>query len=92
MADIDHVKCAKCDIALERVPDPNPENRFVCPSCSTGDTFDNIQREVGEYAQEIAMQHFAAEMRDMVRGKPGMDFEEKPRPKKVYRFVIDLNL
>ena len=48
--------CARCRVPVERVTEPNPEDRYACPACGASDTLDAILTEVGEYIQEMAVQ------------------------------------
>lgn len=48
--------CARCRVMVERVGEPNPEDRYACPVCGEGDTHDAIVTEVGEYVVEMAAQ------------------------------------
>lgn len=44
------VKCAACKVPLEGPDDSRPDSFIACPSCGTGDTRENIEREVADYA------------------------------------------
>jgi len=93
MADIVDIKCAKCDVPLQgAATDPQPTDMVSCPKCGVSDSLENVIREVGEYVEEKTAEYLAGEMRDATRGSKTMTFKEKPRPKKTYRFIMDLDL
>lgn len=48
--------CARCRVPLERVAEPNLDNRFTCPGCGNGDTYDAIMGEVGDYIAAVTLQ------------------------------------
>jgi hypothetical protein len=88
---IEQVKCAKCRVALKgRIVDSKPQGKFICPICGEGDTHENVMREVGDYMQDKAAERMAAAFKKAVRGSKSMTFRENRRPKKRYRFFVDL--
>lgn len=93
MAGTEHVKCAKCNVPLEgTLVDGEPQGEFTCPICGTGDTYENVMREIGEFASEKAADVLSAEFEQVARHSDVMTFTNGHRPKKVYRFIIDLDL
>ena len=84
------VKCAKCKIPLQGPTNPKPQDRFSCPKCGIGDSFDNVMREVGDQAREHVANLTAKMLRDATRGSKHLKFTEKPRAKSARRFIVDL--
>jgi hypothetical protein len=79
--------CGQCKTPLDGPARPNAEDILACPGCGNSDTFENVQRIVGEFMKE----HAAEQARDMLRGvarrSETFTFNEAPRPKGVYRFI-----
>jgi NAD-dependent SIR2 family protein deacetylase len=92
MTDITEVQCAKCKVTLQGPADPKPQDVFSCPKCGTGDRFDRVMREVSEYVEEKMAEKFSRSLGDATRGSKNLKVTQKPRPKKVYRFIIDFDL
>ena len=44
------VKCARCNVPLEGPDEAHPDSFISCPSCGAGDTRENVEREVTDYA------------------------------------------
>ncbi len=86
------IKCAKCNVPLQGSADPKSEGVFSCPSCGASDTLENIQREIGEYAAEKTAEFLSGNWRELARNNKFLKVTEHPRPKKLYRFVVDLDL
>jgi len=86
------VKCAACKVALQGPSVPKPQDRFSCPKCGVGDSYENVMREVGEHAQEQLADGLARSMRAATRGNKYVKFTEKPRAKHSHRFIVDLRL
>lgn len=87
-----NVKCAACQTILQGPAEPNPNDRFTCPSCGQGDTHENIMREVGEYAQEQAAKHLQDSIRGVASRHKWIQATVKPIPPREYRFIVDLEL
>jgi hypothetical protein len=79
--------CGDCKTPLEGPTDPNPDSTFKCPSCGQTETFENVQRIVGEFLQERAHSKFGDMLRDVTSRSESLTFSETPRPKGVYRFI-----
>ena len=93
MPDTQVVKCAKCDVVLQgNVVDTQSNDRFSCPSCGEGDTYENVMREVGDSALDQMGDAFTKTIKSALRGSKHLTFKEKHRPKKSRRFFIDLSL
>jgi hypothetical protein len=81
-------KCAKCKIPLQGPSDPQPQDRFSCPECGVGDSFENVMREVGDQVEE----RLASSLHAATRSNKHVKFTEKPSAKRAYRFIVDLRL
>lgn len=91
MADIEKVKCAACNVPLQgRAVDVDSQIIFSCPSCGNGDTEENVMREIGEQARDKVADEIAASFERATRSSKTVTFKKGSRPKKVYRFRIDL--
>jgi hypothetical protein len=86
------VKCATCKVALQGPSAPKPQDRFSCPKCGIGDSYENVMREVGNHAREQLADGLARSMRAATRGSKYVKFVEKPRAKRAHRFIVDLRL
>jgi hypothetical protein len=87
-----NVICAHCRVPLQgNVVDTKPEDRFACPSCGQGDTYQNIMREAKDSATEQVGEAFTKMIKDTLRGSKYLKFTEKRRPKKAHRFILDMN-
>lgn len=83
------VKCSKCNVALQRVADPNPENRHACPSCGQGDRLDQIMIEVREYVAEKARDGLSASLQRATSRSKHLKHTPAPRRHKEHRFIVD---
>ena len=92
MTDIRDVLCGEHKVPLEGPADVKPEHRYSCPVCGVGDTYENVFREVGDYAKEKTAEHFEEMMSGIAKGSKMMTFTPATRPKRSYRFIINLDL
>ena len=93
MTDATHIKCAACDVPLQGPSvEPEPDDVFACPNCGTSDTFKTVMREIEQYIASKAEDSISASFEKAARGSDFMTFKKDRRTKKVYRFVIDLDL
>ena len=93
MTDTKHIKCAACNVPLQGPSiEPEPDDVLACPNCGTSDTFRNVMREVEQYIAGKAKDNISASLEKATRGSDFMTFKKSRRTKKVYRFVIDLDL
>lgn len=83
------VKCANCKVPLEGPDDARPDSFIACPSCGTGDTRENVEREIAEYAASRISQALDAMVEDFASGLGQKSNLEGPRPQRTFRFVID---
>lgn len=84
-------KCAKCDAPLQgNGVEPKPGDIISCPDCGESDTLENVLSEIGEYASDHFAGKLSADLRKIASGSKFLQFSEGNRPKKVYRFVVDL--
>ncbi|MGF7211594.1 hypothetical protein GGE65_006211 [Skermanella aerolata] len=90
MVDTKDVQCGFCHVTLEPSTDPVFENGFACPICGNGDEFDNILTAMGEYVEDRSANKFMGEFSDTLAGGGLFKITQKPVPKKVYRFIVDL--
>jgi hypothetical protein len=58
-----------------------------CPTCGEHDTFENVQRIIGEFMQEEAADEIGNMLRGVASRSEALTFNETPRPKGVYRFI-----
>lgn len=84
------IKCAKCKIPLQGPRNPKPQDRFSCPKCGIGDSYQNVMREVGNQAEDYLANRITQAMRNATRGSKHLKFTEKPRAKRSYRFIVDV--
>ena len=93
MAISNNIKCATHNVPLKgEVVDGQPKGTFSCPVCGIGDTYENIMREIGEYASEKAADMLADTLERSTRGCDFLTFKKGHHPKKVHRFIVDLDL
>lgn len=86
------IKCARCNVPLEgKIVDGEAQEYFSCPRCGVGDTHENIMRELADYTEEKAAEFLSKTMSDIARKSKFITFRENSRPKKRYRFVVDLD-
>lgn len=83
------VKCAQCKIALQGPTNPKPQDRFSCPRCGIGDSYQNVMRDVRGHVEEQLGNRITQLMRNATRGSKYLQFTEKPRAKRRYRFIVD---
>ncbi|MBL4692637.1 MAG: hypothetical protein JKY92_04840 [Magnetovibrio sp.] len=87
------IKCATCNIALAPPSnDPQPHEIVSCPECGVSDTYENIIQEVKEYATEQAGDKLSSMLESTAKKSKIMSFKKERRPKKNYRFIVDLDL
>lgn len=85
------IKCMRCKVPLQGlIVDGKPKGKFSCPRCGRGDTYPNILREIGEQAKEKAADKITGAFERATRGSKSLTFKKSRRPKKVYRFTVDL--
>jgi uncharacterized Zn finger protein (UPF0148 family) len=89
MSDLYEIKCAACDVPLQKAADTN---EGFCPKCGLRDTNENIDREVGDYAKARIGEAMRRSLREAVRGSKMMKVVEQPRLPKTHRFKVDLSL
>ena len=91
MPEIGELLCAKCQVPLEGVADPNPKSRVSCPRCGVSDTFKNVREEAEAYYKESVARSILESFATGVRGKGRLTFKPKRSPKRVYRFKVRLD-
>ena len=85
--------CAKCRVPVERVAEPNPEDRYACPICGNGDTHEAIMSEIGEYIQEVAAQQLSDMLAGAIRGSSVMSGRSTHTPSgRAWRFIANVEL
>jgi hypothetical protein len=92
MHDISNIKCGNCEVALEPVAEPNPQDRFICPKCGDSDTRKNILRIAGESVTDQTAHAFDRSMRNATRGNKSLKYKSTLRHKRRHRFIVDLDL
>lgn len=91
MTDSMKFKCAKCNVPLQGSGvEPKAGDIISCPACGESDTLENVLSEVGEYMRDHFASKLATDFRKAARGSKFLKFREGHRPKKVYRFIVDL--
>ncbi len=83
------VKCAKCKVPLVGPDDARPDSIISCPSCGTGDTRENVEREVADYAASRVSEALDAMVEGFALGIGQTSNLEGPREPRTYRFIID---
>lgn len=83
------VKCAKCKVPLQGPADARADSFIACPSCGMGDTRENVEREVADYAASRVSQALDAMVEDFALGIGQKSNLEGPREQRTYRFIID---
>lgn len=84
--------CGAYKVELVSIANHNPQDWFACPICKVGDTRENVLREVGEHAKEVAARYLQEGMRKAARNAKFITFSGKPVPQGNYRFVSDFKL
>jgi hypothetical protein len=79
--------CGRCKTPLKDTHEPESNSVIGCPTCGENDTFENVQRIIGEFMQEQAAEQFSDMLRGVARRSKALAFNEAPRPKGVYRFI-----
>lgn len=79
--------CGRCKMPLKGPSGSQPDSRLSCLVCGESDTFENVQRIIGEFLKEYARDQIGDMLRDATSRSYSMTFKETPRPKGVYRFV-----
>ena len=85
------VACNVCEVGLEGPSDPNPQDIFICPACGLAETFEAVQRELGEWVKEIIAKPVQERIATAVDGK-AIKFKPDHLPKKMgFRFILIQN-
>jgi hypothetical protein len=82
------VLCGKCNVQVNIVPNPEPQDKVTCPQCGDSDTFENVKRSLGEQAQEFAARKIQETMRNVTRGSTAIKYTPGVIPQRTHRFVI----
>jgi hypothetical protein len=90
MAKEQNALCGRCKVALEVVTE-NDSEIGRCPQCGNSDTLDNVLRIVGDYALEKTAEGFDDAIGGAVRSSKFLQYTPAVRPKKSYRFIIDMD-
>jgi uncharacterized Zn finger protein (UPF0148 family) len=92
MRKVTDVKCGKCKVPLKGPVEPKAEDTIICPECGSSDTYENVLREVRDYAEEQAAKHLEKALASGVKGSEVLKFTPAVRSKRTYRFIADLDL
>ena len=87
--DTQSILCGSCRVPLEGPTDSQAQDLFVCPSCGTSDTRENVLAEVKAFLTEAAQHSMQKTMRQSFGRSKGIKFTSKPIPKKTHRFVTN---
>ena len=86
-------KHAPCDEPLNvSSTDPKPDDVVTCPKCGLTVRYEAFHAEIQEYLAEKVSERMSSVFRDAANSIKSMTFHEGVRPKKVHRFVVDLNI
>jgi hypothetical protein len=69
--------------------DARPDSFIACPTCGTGDTRENVEREVADYAASRVSQALDAMVEGFALGLGQSSNVEGPREQRTWRFIID---
>lgn len=86
------IKCAKCNVPVERSSDAQANGNVSCPVCGVSDTRENVEREVAEYVTSKASEALSASMERAARGSKFITYKKGPSDDKTYRFIVDYEL
>lgn len=92
VGNITNVQCGLCKVPLKAPVEPKAEDVIICPECGDSDTYENVLREVRDYVEEQAAQHLEKALASGVKGSDMLKFTPTVRPKRTYRFIVDLDL
>ncbi len=90
--DTQNILCGSCRVPIEGPADGKDDSVFACPNCGRSDTRENVLKEVESFVTELVQRSLQGTMRKAARGSKMLQFEGKPIPKKVYRFITDHKL
>lgn len=82
------VECAKCKVPLVGPDDAQADSFIACPICGMGDTRENVEREVADYAASRVSQALDAMVESFALGLGQSANLEGPREQRAYRFII----
>jgi hypothetical protein len=74
---------------LEGPDDARPDSFIACPSCGTGDTRENVEREVADYVASRVAQALDVMVEGFALGLGQSSKLEGPREQRNFRFIID---
>ncbi|MFO1160568.1 MAG: hypothetical protein U1E60_17145 [Reyranellaceae bacterium] len=83
------VKCARCNVPLEGPDEAHPDSFISCPSCGAGDTRENVEREVTDYATRRVSLALDEMVEGFAVGRGHATNLEGPREHRTYRFILD---
>ncbi|MBO6781990.1 MAG: hypothetical protein JJ899_01740 [Alphaproteobacteria bacterium] len=91
MSDPYQALCAKCRIPIEGPENASPQDIFSCPKCGTQDRLEVIEKEIAEFTEEAIAQRMSDVLKKATKGSKNLTFNERPRAKKNFRFIVDLS-
>ncbi len=83
------IKCAKCNVPVEKQPSAQAEDIVGCPICGVSDTQENVVREAGDYATSKVSSALDSMLEGFASGSESMTYQKGPRDHKSYRFIVD---
>ena len=87
------VLCAKCHIPLKGPAKPKDDDRFTCPRCGTGDRYEAVVAEVGEYVKEMAAKKLTESINKAVASASFIRAESSFKPSgREWRFIAHVDL
>lgn len=89
--DLKTVKCGKCRVPLKLPAEGDTDTDFSCPKCGRKDGRDAVLREVSAFIEDATAQYLNEGLKRAARGSKFMKVVEKPRHRRTYRYVVDLN-
>ena len=77
--------CGRCNAPLRGPREPNANSTLACPDCGKRDTFENVQRIIGEFFEQSGVNEVAHSLRRIASNS---EFAiETARPNRVYDFI-----
>ncbi len=83
------VLCASCKIPLKIGADPKPQDMVACSGCGQSDTFENVKREIQEFAKEYAANAISEAFGSPAQETRYLKITKDVAPKRNYRFIVN---
>ena len=84
------ILCGDCNSVVKGPPNPKPQDVLAC-NCGNSDTFENVQRILGEALKEHAARHLQESMKRATASSKNLKFQGTPVMKRKHRFYVDID-